>query len=239
MATAIALPPAAWTVADLVQRFGPMPLGRLRFQPPPGTATEQDVLAVYQREKHLCELVDGVLVEKTMGVRESFLAVEIASELRAFAKTRNLGMVLGADGMARLAPGLVRIPDVSFISWEQLPGGMVPNEPMLRLAPALAVEVLSPGNTPEEMDRKLHDYFTTGVRLVWYVDPETRTVSVYTIADRCTVLREDDSLDGGNLLVGFRLPLRELFARLAEESAPPQTHQPVHPKPRNRRSKRK
>ncbi len=214
MATAVASPPSTWTVGDLVQRFGHMPLDRLRFQPPPGTANEQDVLAIYHREKCLCELVDGVLVEKPMGIRESYPAVEIASELRAFAKENNLGMVLGADGMARLAPGLVRIPDVSFIRWEQLPGRAVPNEPMLPLAPALAVEVLSPSNTLQEMERKLHDYFTAGSRLVWYLDPAARTVTVYTAVDRSTVVGEDQALDGGDVLPGFSLPLRDLFAGL-------------------------
>ena len=65
------------TLADLVERFGPMPDGRIRMDPPPGTATEQDVIDIEARESRLCELVDGVLVEKTVGIYESYLAVRI------------------------------------------------------------------------------------------------------------------------------------------------------------------
>jgi Uma2 family endonuclease len=116
--------------------------------------------------------------------------------------------------MARLAPGLVRIPDVSFVSWRQVPSHQIPRVPMLGFAPDLAVEVLSPGNTPQEMDRKLRDYFAAGVRLVWYVDPVRRTVEVFTAVGQSTLLHEDQDLAGDPVLPGLVLPLRELFARL-------------------------
>ena len=217
MSTAIAYPPSTLTAVDLATRFGAMPVYRIRFDPPPGTATEKDVLAIYQREKRLCELVDGVLVEKTMGLRESYLAVEIVKRLGTFVDQHDLGIVLGADGMARLAPGLVRIPDVSFIPWDQLPGRSIPNIAMLKRMPVLAVEVLSPSNTKQEMDRKLRDYFQAGARLVWYVDPAARTATVYVAPDQFTVLQEDQALDGGDVLPGFALPLSELFARLESQ----------------------
>jgi Uma2 family endonuclease len=210
---------SARTAANLAQQFGPMPMDRLRMNPSPGQATEKDVLAIYRREKRLCELVDGILLEKTMGIRESFLAIEIARLLGNFVKQADLGMVLGADGMARLAPGLVRIPDVSFVLWDQVPGRTVPNQPMLRLAPTLAVEVLSPNNTRKEMARKLRDYFKAGVRLVWYVDPDLRCATVYTALDAFIVLNEEHSLDGGDILPGFTLQLRDLFASLSSGAA--------------------
>src|SRR6266446_4632735 len=143
-----------WTVADLLTHFGAIAHRRVRQEPAPGSATEQDVLAIHDREKRLYELVDGVLVEKAMGVQESFLAVFIAGLLREFAARQDLGFVLGADGMARLAPGLIRIPDVSFVSWRRVPQHRIPRVAMLGFAPGLAVEVLSPSNTREEMDRK-------------------------------------------------------------------------------------
>src|ERR1700722_15864606 len=107
-----------WTVADLLDHFGPIAHRRIRQEPAPGTATEQDVIDTHEREDRLYELVDGVLVEKTVGVQESYLAGLIAGILGQFAARHGLGFVLGADGMTRLAPGLVRIPDASFISWE-------------------------------------------------------------------------------------------------------------------------
>ena len=198
------------TVADLLERFGPMPAERIRTSPSPGTATEQDVIDMEERESRLCELVDGVLVEKALGVYESFLAMEIGGLLREFVKRNGLGFVVGADGMMRLAPGLVRIPDVSFVSWNQLPGRRVPRVPIADLAPDLAVEVISPSNTTREMERKLQDFLAAGVQLVWYVLPEPQEVHVYT-ADRHDVLTIDQELSGGDVLPGFVLPLRQLF----------------------------
>jgi Uma2 family endonuclease len=201
-------------MADLLDRLGNIPPSRIRFHPPPGTATEADVIEADTRHDRLCELVDGVLVEKAMGLRESFLAIALGSFLREFVVPRNLGLVSGEAGMMRLFAGMVRIPDVAFASWARLPGRRVPVEPIPDLVPDLAVEVLSRSNTEEEMARKLREYFAAGVRLVWLVDPEARTVAVYTSAEQFTLLDQTQALDGGDVLSGFTLPLSQLFAEL-------------------------
>jgi Uma2 family endonuclease len=201
-----------WTAVDLAARFGPIPLCRIRSNPPPGTAREEDVIEIHDHEDRLYELVDGVLVEKTVGTYEAYLALFLGSLLRNYVAEHHLGIVLGADGMMRLAPGLVRIPDVSFISWDRLPGRTVPRTAIAELAPDLAVEVVSRSNTAKEMDRKLADYFAAGVRLVWYVYPTARQVAVYSARDQHVLVREEESLTGGDVLPGFRLSLRELFA---------------------------
>ena len=203
------------TVADLLERFGPMPVGRIRTNPVPGTATEQDVIDIEARESRLCELVDGVLVEKTVGIYESYLALRLGHLLAGFVEQHRLGIVVGADGMMRLAPGLVRIPDVSFVSWNQLPGRRVPRVPIADLAPDLAVEVISPSNTAREMERSLQDFLAAGVRLVWYVYPESQEVHVYA-AERYDVLTIEQELSGGDVLPGFGLPLRQLFEESEE-----------------------
>lgn len=203
------------TVADLLELLGPMPAGRIRTSPPPGTATEQDVIDIESRESRLCELVDGILVEKTVSIYESFLAIRLIHLLAGFVERYRLGIVLGADGMMRLAPGLVRIPDASFISWNQLPGRRVPRVPIADLAPEMAVEVISPSNTEREMERKLQDFLSAGVRLVWYVLPEPQEVHVYT-AERHDVLTIEQDLPGGDVLPGFVLPLRQLFEESEE-----------------------
>jgi Uma2 family endonuclease len=205
---------STWTVADLLEHFGPIPLRRIRQDPRPGTATEQDVFDIHDHEDRLYELVDGVLVEKTMGKQESFLAALIVTFLGGFVNPRQLGFVLGADGMAQLAPGLIRIPDVSFVSWRQVPSRRISRTVALEFAPDLAVEVLSPSNTVREMDAKLRDYFAAGVRLVWYVDPVARNVRVFTAVDKVVVVGENETLTGDPVLPGFTLPLRELFAQL-------------------------
>src|SRR5262245_55769496 len=121
MTTATAAPSGCRTLAELLDRLGGISPARVRTQPPLGQATVQDVIGIHARENRLCELVDGVLVEKIMGFRESLLAVALASCLRAFVMPRKLGLVTGADGMVQLFPGLVRIPDVAFVSWRCMP----------------------------------------------------------------------------------------------------------------------
>jgi len=206
--------PTEWTVADMLTHLGGVPSERIRMVPPPGMATEEDVLQAKSRFRRICELVDGVLVEKTMGYYESLVAATIIRILGRFVEDHDLGIVLAPDGPLRILPGQVRIPDVCFIRWERFPKRELPREPILPLAPDLAVEVLSEGNTESEIQRKLHDYFTAGVRLVWYIDPRTKTAKAYTAENECTDLGQHDSLSGGEVLPGFELPLEELFAKV-------------------------
>ncbi len=210
--------PIEWTAADMLEHFGGIPLNRIRMYPFPGTATEKDVLEAESRFGRICELVDGVLVEKTMGYYESRVAAAIIFFLELYLDRHNLGIVLAPDGTLKILPDQVRAPDVSFLSWDQFPNRQLPREPIPALAPDLAVEVLSEGNTEREMERKLHDYFSAGVRLVWYVDPQTRTAKAYTAPDRCAIVGEGGSLQGGEVLPGFELPLGELFAKAGERA---------------------
>ncbi|MHB1424563.1 MAG: Uma2 family endonuclease [Gemmataceae bacterium] len=215
MATAAAKRPKFENLAELMEQLGGVPLERILMQPPLGTATEKDVLAAErQPRKRLCELIDGVLVEKAMGIRESMLAVFLAHLIHDFLKEDPRGVVLGADGMIRTFPGQVRIPDVSFISWERLPSEEVPNQGISRVVPNLTVEVLSPGNTKAEIDRKLRDYSLAGVELAWVIDPKTQTAKSYTTPEDVQPIGKTGSLEGGSVLPGFRLPLKQLFACL-------------------------
>jgi hypothetical protein len=121
MSLAILPPATIETLADLLESLGDIPPERIRMRPLPGTATEEDVLAIHASERRLCELVDGVLVEKGMGYRESLLAAAMIEILRRYVKPRKLGLVSAPDGMVRLFSGLIRIPDVSFASWDRFP----------------------------------------------------------------------------------------------------------------------
>jgi Uma2 family endonuclease len=208
MSLAIEAPPKFQTVADLLHELGDIPPERVRLRPTPGEATESDLL---KPDGRLCELIDGTLVEKTMGAVESLLTVELLLMIATFVKRHRLGIVLGTDGMVRLMPGKVRLPDISFIAWDRLPGRKTPTTPILDLAPNVAVEVLSKGNTKAEMKRKLREYFSAGVLLVWLIDPKTRTVVVHTSPKASTKLVVGQTLDGGDVLPGFALPLADLF----------------------------
>lgn len=205
--------PEIRTLADLVQRLGGVPLERIRFQPAPGTATVQDVLTVKQQEGQRCELVAGVLVEKTPGNSESALTARLLSLLGDFLRLRNLGNLSGPDDAFELLPELVRAPDLAFTSWERLPGGRPPAAPLPRLVPNLVIEVLSRSNTTGELALKRQDYFAAGVEMLWEINPAARAIANLDFgAGASTMLRPGDVLLGGTVLPDFALPVAELFA---------------------------
>jgi Uma2 family endonuclease len=160
-------------------------------------------------------------VEKGRGFRESLIAAFLIEVIRAFVRQRKLGLVTAPDGFMRLTARRVRIPDVAYISWDSIPGGRVPKEPIPSLVPDLAVEVLSESNTRKEMAIKRRDYLGNGGKLVWEVDPDERVVGVYsdpTDPDRARRLGEGDIIDAGDVLPGFSLAVRDIFAVLDEQA---------------------
>src|ERR1700719_242517 len=108
MATVALPPPTEGTMAQLIAHLGDIPPERIRLQPAPGRATEEDVITSKERFNCLCELIDGVLVEKPMGFYESRLAAILIYFLEAYLSKNDLGFVLGADGMLSIQPGQVR-----------------------------------------------------------------------------------------------------------------------------------
>jgi Uma2 family endonuclease len=202
------------THEDLLRRLGGIATSRVRTRPAPGTATVADVIDIQDREGVLCELIEGVLVEKAMGYSESILGGVMFTFLYAFVLPRNLGLVSAADGALELVPGLVRAPDVAFTSWDRFPGRRRPTAPVPAVAPNLAVEILSRSNTPGEMALKRRDYFAAGVELVWEIDPAGRTVRVFTSPTAVTTLTAADALDGGTVLPGFAVAVGDVFAEL-------------------------
>ena len=200
------------SAAEMQAQLGGIPLERIRMVPPPGTAKEQDLLRILDSEDRICELLDGILVEKTMGYYESRLAVVLIELLEGFVRQHDLGIVLGEAGTLRILRDQIRVPDAAFLSWKYFPDRVLPAEPVPAIAPDLAVEVLSQGNTPGEMERKLDDYFAAGVRLVWLIEPRTQTATVYESRNQRQTLSPHDSLAGRDVLPGFELPLTQLFA---------------------------
>ena len=202
--------PVGWTLYDLQQHLGDIPAERIVLNPPPGFATELDLFYLADRDC-LCELEFGTLVEKTMGWYESLLANLISFEISLYLRTHDLGQVLGADGMLRILPGMVKLPDISFISWSRFPNTKLPRRPVPALIPDLAVEVLSDGNSNREMKNKLELYFDAGVRLVWYIDPKSRSATMWQQRDQPQTIAVEGELDGCNVLPGLRISLRQIF----------------------------
>lgn len=200
-------------IEELIDYLG-VPARRIRLHPPPGTATEEDVLRV----QPWCELIDGILVERAIGWYESRLGALLIHFIEDYLEVHDLGFVLGADGMMRLQIGQVRIPDVAFYSWELFSDRDPPLEKILSAVPDLPVEILSEGNTAKEMARKRKEFFGGGAKLMWIVDPEKRTVDVYPSADQFTTLAEHDSLDGGTVLPSFALSIKAWFDRAWKRS---------------------
>jgi Uma2 family endonuclease len=176
------------------------------------------LLQLLESENRICELIDGVLVEKTMGYFESSVAAALIMFLGQYLEHRDLGIVLGEGGTLRILVNQIRVPDVAFLSWRHFPERILPAEPVPSIAPDLAVEVLSKGNTQLEMARKLDDYFTAGVKLVWFIDPALESAEVYEARDRVYRLSFEDSLTGGSVLPGFELSLKLLFEKAGKRS---------------------
>ena len=224
MPTATAPPPPARPAppprfdngAEWLNALGGVPLDRVIFDPWPGTATEADLIRLVDGEpKRLCELVDGTLVEKAMSVTASYVAALLIHFLNGHVIPRGDGFVTGADGMMRMTGRRVRIPDVSFVSFDRVPDRLIPAEPILNFAPDLAVEVLSPSNTRREIAQKLVEYFASGTRLAWIVDPDARTIAVHHgPGEPTSVLTAADALDGEDVLPGFSLGAADLFRNL-------------------------
>jgi Uma2 family endonuclease len=201
---------------EFLHSIGDVPMSRVIFNPWPGTATEQDLLQFVEQDKRLCELIDGTLVEKPMGMYESLIASWLIYYLNLFIDAHPIGIITGEAGMMRLVSGRVRIPNVSFISSARLLGHELSKEPIPAIGPDLAVEVVSQGNTTAEMQQKTREYFQSGATLVWLIYPRDRTVAIFDAPtdQPMKVLNQSDILDGANVLPGFSLELNKLFAKL-------------------------
>jgi Uma2 family endonuclease len=160
------------------------------------------------------ELVKGKVYEMPpAGARHGDVAMEIGARLRTHVRARQLGRVFAAETgfILRRNPDTVRAPDASFVASERLPAGGLPAG-FLELAPDLAVEVVSPSDTGREVREKVADWLRAGTRLVWVINPATRSATVYRSVDDFQELSEDESLDGGGVLPGFTCQLGELFS---------------------------
>jgi Uma2 family endonuclease len=122
-------------------------------------------------------------------------------------------MMTGADGGYVLFPDreTLRVPDVGFIRKDRLPP-RAERSRFPRLAPDLAIEVLSPSDRMAEALSKVAMYLEAGVALVWLVDPAQRTIVVFQPDASPMTLRDGDILDGGDVLPAFSVPVAEIFA---------------------------
>jgi Uma2 family endonuclease len=209
-------PPKFRNGEQFLQSLGDVPMSRIVWDPVPGTATEQDLLTFVERDKRLCELIDGTLVEKPMGSFESAIAAWLIFYLNAFLESNPIGTVLGEAGMMRLFSGRVRMPDVSFISNSRLSSRQLRMQPIIAVGPDLAVEVISDSNTKAEISQKKVEYFESGTKLVWVIYPLEERVEIFLgpTEEPAEVLGRSGVLNGAPAIPGFTLELEKLFSKL-------------------------
>lgn len=172
-------------------------------------------------DKHL-ELIEGIIYEMPpAGWLHGDVTSELGAEIRAHVKAHKLGRVTAAETGFVLAknvvPGgrdTVLAPDVGFIAAPRIPQEIP--EKYVPFAPDLAVEVVSPGNSDEDINLKVELYLRYGTRLVWVVYPKQQKIHVFRPSESGSkgsfeFLGIDDTLTGDDVLPGFKLPLRDLF----------------------------
>lgn len=156
------------------------------------------------------EIVNGQPEEKLMGgARHGGVGTRLIIRLGSHVEANDLGGVYGPDTTFKIGNNQ-RLPDVSFVSASRIPEEGEP-EGIWPMAPDLAVEIISPNDLFEKVTSKVSEYFSAGVRQVWLISPEHKTVIIYHSPKHTTILSEADELTGGDILPGFHCRVSELF----------------------------
>jgi len=163
-----------------------------------------------ENQDRIFELIDGEIVEKMPSFKPSRIAMLIVFFFNLYLREHPLGYVTGEAGGYIMPAGNVVNPDVGYISKERLPEEPEREAP---IPPDLAVEVKSPTDRKRAMRNKAERYLQAGTKIVWLVFPEERLVEVYTVDDDVQTVGIDGTLDGGDMLPGFSLPVREIFGQ--------------------------
>ncbi|HEV2351098.1 MAG TPA: Uma2 family endonuclease [Terriglobia bacterium] len=168
--------------------------------------TIEEFLRVPESDDARYELVEGELVKMSPAMlRHNLVRDKVLVLLKEFVGKRNLGTVV-AEQPFHLFGNTVRVPDVAFIRH----GRKLPMDKLPQGAPDLAVEVVSPTNTPREIDQRISDYFAAGCKRVWVLYPEHQEVYIHGLAG-VSRRRGDDFLEDNELLPGLSVKASSLF----------------------------
>ena len=175
------------------------------------TLTLEEYLALPESEYRL-ELSRGRLIrEPAPATFHGRIQVRLAIALGLYEERSNAGIAIdSAAFILSVEERTVRVPDLSFVLRDRIPREGYPSG-LWRIAPDLTVEILSPANRPQDAQEKVVDYLEFGVRLIWIVDPEGRSATVYRPRTDPFIVREGESLDGGDVLPGLIIALEGLF----------------------------
>jgi len=174
--------------------------------------TADELLEISAQDENRYELIQGkVRVMSPAGGEHGVTAANLNARLFIHADDNQLGAVFAAETgfLLETNPDLVRAPDVAYVRSERIRSRV--SSKYFPGAPDLAVEVVSPNDRAEEVQDKVQDWLSHGTQLVWVVEPKTRTVTVYRPDGTANVLQATDTLDGEDVLPGFRFPLSRLW----------------------------
>lgn len=186
-----------------------------RPEPPDGgPITLEEFQRMPEEDAHRVELSRGRVVrEPRPGAEHGWLAGRLVRLLGSYAEEHDLGLVVTQTGFLLAEnPPTIRGPDAAFIANEQLSGEEIPTG-LWTVPPSLAAEVVSPSNSVGEIQEKVLEYLEAGTELVWVVEPRSRAVTVWRPPPEARSVREEDVLDGADVLPGFRLEVAALFRR--------------------------
>lgn len=173
--------------------------------------TDAEFMAL-PKDGHRYELVNGEVVDMgNSGMEHGEFGAFLAGTLSIFVRQNRLGVVCDSSTAFTLKNGNKRSPDVSFVARERLKGLKRLPKGYFQGSPDLAVEILSPSNTIEEIHDKIVEYFENDTRLVWVIHPDEKYVLVYHSPEPDRFLRPQDNLDGEDIVPGFSMALSELF----------------------------
>lgn len=181
-------------------------------QPRTATMSAEELLAL-PPDGFRYELIRGQLRQMTpSGYGHGVIVGNLTTPLGEHVRAHRLGHVCGAETGFRIArtPDTVRAPDIAFIRRDRQGEEPLP-EGFFEGPPDLAVEVLSPSDTAFDVDEKIAEWLRAGCAMAWVVNGRRRSVSVHRPGGLVSVLTETDTLDGGDVLPGFRLPVARIF----------------------------
>lgn len=194
----------------------PTPTQRLSEQSPEKKIWTDAEFMALPKDGHRYELVNGELIDMgNSGAKHGYVAVILSAALFNHVFSRKLGAVMDSSTAFKMKSGNKRSPDISVVDKQRLQGMEELPDGFLEGAPDLAVEILSPGNTVEEMHNKIVEYFENDARLVWVIHPNEHYVLVYRSPQPDRLLKSTDALDGEEVIPGFTLPVSELFQKLS------------------------
>ncbi len=162
------------------------------------------------------ELVDGILVERQMGAESNAIAVELAFLIGSYFKQhgRQGHVFMGETGF-RIFPGRpnhIRKPDLAFVKFGRFPDDRQRPKGHVDLIPDLAVESISPGDLASEVNEKIDEYVEAGIPLIWFFDPDSKTVQIFRKDGSTQRLTETDEISGEDILPNFRCRVADIFA---------------------------